>query len=133
MSPNPGIRCLLISMMLAVAGCESTPKTPEPIGAASLTLDQEAKRTTAQAKLGYELTLSLPAIPGEYDWVIMSADTRFVKQLSEISPSLETSRTNIRFLLLRKGRTVIRFLALPADRGSAADPVTSHEVVLTIE
>lgn len=126
---------LMIALAAAGAGgCQSGPAMPQPLGASVLTLDPEARRTTARVNLGHELTIELPPLqePG-HAWGIMSADVRFVRQMSRIAADAATGRPKVRFLMLQTGRTVIRFLALPEDRATGADPVGSHEVVLTIE
>ena len=125
----------MIALIAAsLAGCNSGPKAPQPIGAATITFAQDANRTTARVKLGYELTLELPPVPVPgHAWKIMSADVRFVKQTSEIRPAVEGGRAQVNFLTLRTGRTIIRFLLLPAGRTPEADPIDHHSAILTIE
>ncbi|MEX2045028.1 MAG: hypothetical protein WD941_06715 [Opitutus sp.] len=134
MSPPHGAFLMIALIAAGLAGCNSGPAVPQPIGTETLPLAQDANRTMARVKIGYELTLELPPVPVPgHAWKIMSADVRFVKQMSEIKPAVEGGRPQVNFLTLRTGRTIIRFLLLPAGRTPEADPIDHHSAILTIE
>ncbi len=99
---------LLLLLGLALGGCASAPDdTLKPRGQAAVVLDVAAQRTEQTVTFADLVTLQLPpAAPG-------------------------TGQT-VAFLAIRSGTTRLRFVLVPDTGDRVADPVATHDVVLTI-
>jgi hypothetical protein len=124
-----------VAAALAFTGCSSGPKIKVQTRA-SFPLDGEKKATLVHTRYAEEIKLELPAIeaPG-YHWQLVAHDTRFLRQLSEISRPVPPQRASaVSFLAIRSvPRTVLRFLLVRDDERTEATPVDRQDVTVEIE
>jgi hypothetical protein len=125
---------LLIALAFS-AGCESSTKAlPKPTGTTTTVLPTDSRRGTLATQLGLEIRLELPVPEAGHVWTIVQHDPRFLSPLGEISrPSPETGRSTAAFHAIHRGRTQLKFLAVPAHGGPEVLPVDHYELVVAIE
>ena len=125
---------LLLLLGLALGGCASAPDdTLKPRGQAAVVLDVAAQRTEQTVTFADLVTLTLPpAAPGR-TWKIAAHDVRALQQTTAIlPPAAPGTGQTVAFLAIRSGTTRLRFVLVPDTGDRVADPVATHDVVLTI-
>ena len=122
-----------IGLALAGAGCASNPEL-KATTEATVVLDGVKKKGALTVDLLTEVRIQLPPVEtAGYSWQLFSADFRYLKQLSEVTAEGSPPVAKVKFLSVRTGRTLLRFLLVKATDSKETDPIDSQEILLTIE
>ena len=124
----------LLAALALAGGCETKRGLPTPIGVQTVILDPEFSDGALSVGLGMQLDLALPPVtePGHV-WQIVHNDTRYLRPLNELAPPSEDfGRSIAKFHAMRMGRSVLRFLVVPAAPVREARPVDHYDIVVTI-
>jgi len=108
----------------------------------------DAKKTTATIRFTEEIKIVLPTpadAPPAYEWVIMSNDSRILrltksprpsgpadKSTAEKSPAPAANTWTTTFVALRPGRSIVRFVYVPAANNTVETPIDSREIVVNV-
>ncbi len=109
-----------------------------PRASKTVVLDGDKKATRVTAAEGQELVLQLPRVTAAgYRWRIFSHDARFLKLVTDVTPSTTgDGNSTLTFLGLRatSGRALrVRFLLVREDTTSDGNPIDSQDVSIVLE
>jgi hypothetical protein len=125
---------LFCAGLLSLSGCKSA--APEPTRSVTLSLEIGKTRTSLTARVGDVITLELlPVELAGYGWQVFLLDTRFFKQLSEVTPpAAGATRPTVRLRALAPTqKTTIRFLLVKLDGAKETQPIDGHDAVFSID
>jgi hypothetical protein len=108
----------------------------------------DAKKTTSTIRFTEEIKITLPTpvdAPPAYEWVIMSNDSRILRLTKSPRPSGPAEKASTEkasppaanmwtatFVALRPGRSIVRFVYVPAANNAVETPIDSREVVVNV-
>lgn len=126
---------LLGALLALVPGCASGPKF-DAKRTVAVALETGKTKTVVNAKVGDLTKLELPPVelPG-FGWQIFLLDTRYVKQMSEITPAATPGgRGTLSIFAVRAvPKTTVRLLLVKLDGAKTTQPVDGHDIVFSIE
>ncbi len=133
--PLPRPTLLLLLLGLALGGCASEPEgVVKPRGQAPVVLDPAAKRTEQTVTFADLVTLTLPPAAPGLVWKIAAHDVRILRQTTAIlPPAAPGAGQTVAFVAIRSGVTRLRFVLVPDTGDRVADPVDTHDVVLSVK
>lgn len=108
----------------------------------------DAKKTTSTIRFTEEIKIVLPTpadAPPAYEWVIMSNDSRILRLTKSPRPGAPAEKSpaeksappaatawTATFVALRPGRSIVRFVYVPAANNAVETPIDSREVVVNV-
>jgi len=128
------IASLLTALSLSCASC--TAPVPPPVrvlGKVTINVDPLIRPTRATVKIGYELTIVLPAAEtAGLGWQIAQHNPATLEQRSEIHADA-AGLPSVSFLARRTGTTRVLFTLVPVTGASEVEPTDVRDVQVTVE
>lgn len=125
----------LVAGVLALGACATGQQSDVKfVGTVKVTLETEKKSTEVSIRALNRIEVTLPAAPAGFGWQISFHDSRYLKQLSEVKPTILGGAGDlITFVAINRGKSRLRFLLAPLGNEREARPIDQQELVLTIQ